>query len=110
MSWRCGGKTSGELVENLLRASIVSPRSSSRRHCHRLLCPAAAASHRIAGRRVGATTDVRAHRRGMPAPAQIKDARVAAAMKAVDRAAYCSSSPYVDSPQRIGFGATSARD
>jgi protein-L-isoaspartate O-methyltransferase len=46
----------------------------------------------------------------MPAPAQIKDARVAAAMKAVDRAAYCSSSPYVDSPQRIGFGATSARD
>jgi hypothetical protein len=108
MSWRCGGKTSGELVENLLRASIVSPRSSSRRHCHRLLCPAAAAIASLAG--VWAPPRTSGLTAAVPAPAQIKDARVAAAMKAVDRAAYCSSSPYVDSPQRIGFGATSARD
>ena len=27
-------------------------------------------------------------------------------MTAVDRGAYCPSKPYVDSPQRIGFGAT----
>ena len=36
----------------------------------------------------------------------IKSARVEEAMKAVDRGHYCSYSPYVDSPQSIGFGAT----
>ena len=36
----------------------------------------------------------------------IRDGRVATAMKRVDRAAYSSKSPYQDSPQRIGFGAT----
>ena len=36
----------------------------------------------------------------------IKDSRVEAAMKAVDRKNYCSYNPYVDSPQSIGYGAT----
>ncbi len=31
---------------------------------------------------------------------------VAAAMKAVDRADFCQSSPYQDSPQSIGYGVT----
>ena len=36
----------------------------------------------------------------------IKDARVAEAMKKVDRAHYCPHNSYVDSPQGIGYHAT----
>ena len=36
----------------------------------------------------------------------VQNARVEAAMKAVDRKNYCSYSPYMDSPQSIGYSAT----
>ena len=36
----------------------------------------------------------------------IKNSEVEQAMRAVDRGNYCSRSPYMDSPQPIGFGVT----
>ena len=36
----------------------------------------------------------------------IRDRRVEATMRAVDRGNYCSVNPYADTPQSIGYGAT----
>ena len=102
MSWRCGGKTNLELVENLARAAIVSlsPRPSAPRCPSR--CPSRCLTHPGFGLCAGPP--------GLwlllTCCWQIKEPRVIAAMTAVDRAAYCPTKPYVDSPQRIGFNAT----
>ena len=76
MSWRCGGASNEELVTNLANASIVRPR------------------RRPASRRRSVPL-----RLTLCSRPQIKDPRIIAAMKAVDRGAYCARGPYEDTPQ-----------
>jgi len=76
MSWRCGGASNEELVTNLANASIVRPRRRPARHA---AAPCALLT--------------------LCSRPQIKDPRIIAAMKTVDRGAYCARGPYEDTPQ-----------
>lgn len=42
----------------------------------------------------------------LKASGDIKSPQIESAMLAVDRANYCKTSPYIDSPQSIGYAAT----